>query len=227
MALNPATTIKLTAASADKAPFYWPSDPKTDEEKAKIPWFVVSPSVHHVNDFDYQCMQALIAEGIGEADCPTPSEWASFTIAGSVIATLTGKYITPPDSVELAVTRTDLEKVVWGELWQAIEAYPAVLDRSFLAAMLRNLFPKEHYSPPSRSSRASSFRDRWRGGFARDYPDDSTTSICNVKARYLREGHKAFAELPEPVQDSIRQVACHVPTMLEIAIARIRRTYRW
>lgn len=172
---------------------------------------------------DYQCIQALVAKGIGQRECPTRDCWAAFCVAGGVIATLTGKYITPPDP-EPIDWQAEMNHFVWEALWPAAEANGNKLDMEFLAVMLRVLLPRQHYSPPDRPYFKSTFEGWWR---ALEYPDVLMYSIGNVRARRLREGRKAFMQLPAGMQEAVKEVAKHIPAMLPIANQRIKKTYHW
>jgi hypothetical protein len=185
-------------------------------------WFDKEP---HDWDFDFNCEQALIAVGIGKRECPTIAGWAAFVIAGALVATLTEKYIVPPDPEPLGWSGK-IEHFIWEALWKAAQENSNALDKRFIATMLRSFLPREHRAPPNRPYRESNFVRSW-GPAGLQYPDTIMHSVGNLRLRHLQNGLKAFDSLPEEMQDSIRQVAQHVPTMLEIAIQRIRKTYMW
>src|SRR3990170_1367598 len=68
---------------------------------------------------DHYCLNALIVEGIGRKRCPVFIEWAGFSIAGATIATLTGKYIVPPNPATLEWQK-QIQFHTWEALWQAV-----------------------------------------------------------------------------------------------------------
>lgn len=195
-----------------------------------------APSCHHTEalwfnkekrerNFDRNCERALIAKGINSQACPMHSEWASFVIAGGIIAALTGKYIMPPDPEPLD-WENRMERIIWEFLWEAVEKHPEELDRGFMAAMLSDFLPRQHYSPPDRPFNRTYFSENWKGFGGPGYPDTWMQPICNVRSERLKSGIEAFDELPEQVQQSIQKVVRHIPTMLDIAIARIgKRRY--
>ena len=175
--------------------------------------------------FDLNCEQALIAKGIGKRRCPTIAEWTAFAVAGGIVATLTGRYIIPPEP-EPYDWVANLEHFIWEALWQAFQENQEKPDRTFMAAMLRSFLPREYYAPPDRPYRMSNFVRRW-GSRGLEYPDTIMHSIGNIRLERLQKGREAFSQLPDNVKDSIRQVAQHIPPMLEIAIKRIKKTYLW
>jgi hypothetical protein len=113
---------------------------------------------------------------------------------------------------------------VWEALWLVVEEHREGLDHEFLAAMLREFLPREHYAPPDRPYFQSSFEGMWS---LLEYPDALMHSIGNVRAKRLQEGEKAFRQLSAEMQAAIKKVARHIPTMLQIANRRIRKTYQW
>lgn len=169
--------------------------------------------------------QALITAGIGERQCPTPDEWATFSVAGGVIAALSKKYIVPPEPEPMGWV-ADLERFTWEALWQAFQENQTKLDRRFMATALRSFLPKEHYAPPDHPYLKSYFATHW-GVRGVGYPADTWTSVSYIRPELLREGREALALLPEDTVASIHKVAPYIPTMLEIAIKRIRKTYLW
>jgi hypothetical protein len=204
-------TLVLPGQLLHQAPTCW--------HKEKL-WF--DDELHEWR-IDHDIKDALIAEGIGEHKCPTIGEWAAFSIAGSIVATLTGKYMIPPDPEPFDWT-SNLEHYIWEALWQAVQENEAKLDRTFVAAMLRSFLPREHYAPPERPYRTSNFVSHWRNG---EYPDTLFHSVSNLRLGRIKSGRESMDRLPQTVATSIREVAQHVPPMLEIAIKRIRRTYIW
>lgn len=175
--------------------------------------------------FDLFIEQALIAEGIGERQCPTIDKWAAFSVAGGVIAALNEKYITPPEPEPLGWV-AELENFTWEALWQAFQENQTKLDRRFMATALRSFLPREHYAPPEGPYHKSYFASHWGvGGLG--YPADVWRSVSYIRPELLREGREALALLPEDIVSSIHKVAPYIPTMLEIAIKRIRKTYLW
>ncbi|OGY22055.1 MAG: hypothetical protein A2113_02465 [Candidatus Woykebacteria bacterium GWA1_44_8] len=212
--LTAANTTVLPTKRSYQAPSCW------NEEKL---WFERRSYDPNLERLDRDCIRALIAKGTGTRECPTVAEWAAFCVAGGVIATLTGKYITPPDPEPLDWA-AEARHFIWEALWQAAEENGNKLDREFLAVILREFLTREHYAPPDRPYFRSSFEEMWR---SHEYPDAMMHSIGNVRVKHLREGRKAFKQLPSGMQEAIERVAKHVPTMLPIANRRIRKTYHY
>lgn len=206
-------TLVLPQKLLYKAPTCW------DKEKL---WF---DKEEHDWRFDLNCEQALIAEGIGEHKCPTIGEWVAFTVVGGIVAALTGKYMIPPDPEPFDWT-ANLEHFTWEALWKTFQEDQEKLDRTFMAAMLRSFLPREYHAPPERPYRMSNFVYRW-GSFWLEYPDTIMHSVGNVRLERLHRGRESLTFLPENVVASIRQVRQYIPTMLEIAIKRIQKTYMW
>lgn len=183
-------------------------------------WF---DKVPHKFPTDRNIRKATIARGIGERRCPTVDKWVAFSIAGAIIATLTGKYIAPPNP-EPVDWQSDLEHHIWEALWQAVQENKRQLDETFVAAMLRSFLPRYYYAPPERPYLMSDFVFDWQGG---GYADTLFRSVSNLHLCLISDGRKLMKSLDQEVATSIRKVTLRVPTMLEIAIERIRRTYMW
>jgi len=203
-------TLVLPKKLAYKAPTCW-------HEKL---WFDDEPYEWRT---DCDIEDALIAEGIGEHKCPTVGEWAAFVAAGAIVATLTGKYMVPPEP-EPWDWVANLEHFTWEALWQAFQENQEKLERAFMAAMLRSFLPREYHAPPDRPYRASNFASRWRGG---EYADTLLHSVSNLRLSRIKQGREAMGRLTETVAASVNEVAQHIPPMLKIAIKQIRRTYMW
>lgn len=173
---------------------------------------------------DREIIDAIIAKGIGSRPCPTPRDWAAFAVAGSIIAALTDKYITPPDPEPPEWVAYEMVHMLWGTLWQSVEENKEELDQEVLAAILREFQPRWNDGGPYFSgSHASFFEQCW----SLEYPDTGSVSICNVRISRLKRGEKAFKELKPKEQAAIRKIARHMPTMLRIANQRVRKTFRW
>lgn len=211
MELTSSNTLVLPVQLLRQAPTCW--------HKEQL-WFDKEP---HEWCSDNDCQKSLIVEGIGENKCPTIGEWAAFSIAGAIVATLTGKYIAPPEPEPFDWT-SNLEHYIWETLWQAVQENETKLDRAFVATMLRGFLPREHYAPPEHPYRASNFLGHWQ---RMEYADTSSHSVGNLRLERIKQGREAMDRLPQMIAASIRKVAPHVPPMLEIAIKRIRRTYMW
>lgn len=168
-------------------------------------------------------VDALVAEGIRERDCPSVAEWAAYVIAGGVIGALTNKFILPPK--EPPPSDWPIQGLIWEALWQVSEEYrdKDALDKTFLAVMLQWFFPEQYHAPPERPYRMSFFERIW----PQHYPDTMMQSVGNIRLKPLKEGREAMARLPESAADSIQKVAAYVPPLLEVAIRNIRRTYMW
>jgi hypothetical protein len=186
---------------------------KLSRRSPEDPWFDKEASDWRLV---YDCRKALIAEGIGERECPSYHDEAAFAVAGAVIAALTGRYIYPPRA-PLFDWHKDQNHCVWEALWQAFLENETKLDRTFMAAMLRDFLPRYHYAPPDHPYYESYFVARW--------PKTINTVFCppieNLHLRFLKEGHEAMQRLPEATAASVRTVAGHIPKMLEVVIAQI------
>ena len=79
---------------------------------------------------DREIIDAIIAKGIGSRPCPTPRDWAAFAVAGSVIAALTDKYITPPDPEPPEWVAYEMVHMLWGTLWQSVRKQRRARSRS-------------------------------------------------------------------------------------------------
>ena len=66
-------------------------------------------------------LKTLITQCIGTRHCPTRDKWAAVVIAGSAIATLTGKYLVLPGRGHWVIEANHL---VWEALWRATEEDP-------------------------------------------------------------------------------------------------------
>lgn len=183
-------------------------------------WFDEEP---HEWRSDNDCKAALITVGIGEHKCPTIGEWTAFSIAGAIVAALKGKFIVPPEPEPFDWT-SNLEHYIWEVLWQTVQENETKLDRAFISAMLRSFLPREHYAPPEGLYRMSNFVSYWQN---MEYADTLFHSVSNLRLERIKQGREAMGRLLQAVATSIREVAQHVPPMLEIAIKRIRRTYMW
>jgi hypothetical protein len=192
-----------------KAPTCWQKELWFDDEK-------------HDWRTDYDIENALIVHGIGERQCPTVSKWVAFSIAGAIVARLTGKYIVPPE--EPLPFNWDLEQHIWEALWQAVQENQTKLNKVFMAAMLRSFIPRQHHAPPERPYCMSAFAAHWLDG---ERSDTLYCSVSNLRLECIKQGREAMTRLSQEVVTSINEVAEHVPSMLEIAIKRIRRTYQW
>jgi hypothetical protein len=209
--LTSTNTLELPKELLFKAPTCWSEHLWFDKEK------------HEDRNFDINCEQAVIAEGIGERECPTIGEWIAFSITGAIIAALSEKYIVLPDPEPLD-WRSNVEHYIWEALWQAVQENETKLNRTFVAAMLRSFLPREYHAPPDRPYQTSNFVRHW---ISLEYPDTFMSSVGNVRLIRLQEGRKAIALLPEDVADSIRLVGQYVSSMLDMAIKRIKKTCNW
>jgi hypothetical protein len=164
--------------------------------------------------FELDVISALLTAGIGENDCPTITRWLHYCLGSAIVAALTGRHIDLPPEPEL-------EQLVWDALWQAVEENPRKLDRAFLGAMLRQLIPHWHSSPPDRPYRESRFVGigNWAGPLF--------DSIGNLYLKVIKRGREALGRLPEPTVTSIQEVARHVPPVLQTVTERVRKTYQW
>lgn len=183
-------------------------------------WFNKTELPEH---FEVHCITALVAEGVADRDCPTIDEWAAFAIAGGIIAALKGKYITPPNQEPLD-WRTQIEHHIWEALWQAFQENQEKLDQQFRAAMLREFLPRQHHAPPERPYYESRFCHHWKFF---EFADRPFSSIGNIRLQILRTGGADFVRLPDSTRTSIKIVAQHIPQMLDITVARIKKTYHW
>ncbi|MFA6492721.1 MAG: hypothetical protein WCV58_01095 [Patescibacteria group bacterium] len=184
---------------------------------------------HNNWDFDYNCEQSLVCYGISNRQCPTLSEWAAFVMAGSIIASLSGKYIIPvrPEHYDWG---GNLECFVWEVLSESVlENFKTTkLNRSFLLAMLRDLFPSRHYCPPDRSYCESTFAKRWSDCFCGlAYPENMSRSVSCIRSTRFIDARKAFQALSKDVRKSILEVSQYTPTMLDIAVDHVCKTHSW
>lgn len=188
---------------------------KTPTQKEK-PWFFDNEP--HEWHRDHDILDALIA-GIGEHECPTAGEWIAFSIVGAIIATLTGKYIVPPEPEPFGWT-DNLEHYIWEALWQTARYNKTKLNKEFVSAMLRSFLPREHCAPRNRPCHMSNFLSHWRSG---EYTTDTLShSVSKLRLCRIKDGRRSMNRLPEDVADSVKKVAQHVPTMLKIAIKRLQ-----
>lgn len=193
------------------------------------PWFEqVDKLNREVWDFDHECEIALITAGIGGNRCPTVDQWATFAVAGGIIAALSGKVMQPP-ATEPYDWPKDYPHFIWEALWQAYETNQEKLDRTFMGAMLRDFMPRlREGGPLDHNFSQCDFEQNWGVGVVgHHYADTIFQSVGNVRISCLREGHKALGSLPVNVVNSISQVAQHIPRMLEIVIRHMKKTYQW
>lgn len=181
-------------------------------------WAPLPDSMHFAGDFrfPYDCLRALIIEGVGKAVCPLVPKWSAFVIAGAVIASQTGQFITPPDP-KTSGFRADLNLYIWQSLYEAIGNG---VD-SFSMAMLWMFFPGILYCPPERPYRESPFEEYWR-----DLPYEAFVSRGNLSDRLLKDRKTTFARLGREDAERVVFVAQFVPTMIEIALAEME-DYKW
>ena len=184
-------------------------------------WFDAEPPDRQLLDFDRE--EAFMAEGIGKRECPTVGAWVSFSLVGALAAALTGRYIYPPNS-EPFNWAGEVEHHAWEALWRAVQENGGALDRAFIAAMLRRFLPRQHHAPPEHPYYESMFLYGWDSSTCMN---TSLKSVGTLLPECVARGQKALETLPQNEVDSIRSVALHVPRMLEITLARIRRTYWW
>lgn len=215
MVLIAENTLELPRYPAHTAPN------STDNQWfARKPTSPLSEEHWRIWEFERRCVAALVVKGIGQRQCPSRRPWAYACIAGAMIAALSGKRPVIPEGG----FGGNIEIILWEALWEATEKSKEKLDRDFLVVMMRSLLPRTSYTPPLSSGVESNFADGWHNldtGFA----DTSSRLLCNLRRERIQEGKKAFLLLPEPVQASVLEVAQHVPYMLRITVARIRRTH--
>lgn len=168
-------------------------------------------------DYDWKVETALIATCIGEKRCPTPSEWASFSIAGTIVAYLSGKYIVPP------VWDEDLEFRVW-EIFFPLVSQNKEFDKKFTASLLRIFIPRRHYAPPERPYYKNNFRYYWT---AMECSDTQFHSVSNLRIEVIRKGVDIMKRISPNIASYIENIAEYSPEMLDLAIERIRSTYHW
>ena len=210
MKITEQNTLVLPEKLLREAPNYW---------NKKQLWFNNEPHEWRV---DCDINNALIAEGIGERKCPIIAEWVAFSIIGAVVAKLTGKYIVPPKP--FPGWTSDIEHHIWETLWKAAQENETGLDRAFMASVMRSFIPQYHHAPPDRPYCRSNFVSYWMLG---EFPDTFSHSVSHVRLDRINSGRETIARLPQTMADCIKEVAQHVPPMLEISIERIKRTYMW
>ncbi|HLC39012.1 MAG TPA: hypothetical protein VJJ80_02745 [Patescibacteria group bacterium] len=175
------------------------------------------------NESDNCCISALLAKGVGQNEAPTIANWISFVLAGAIIATKTRKYIIPPEKKPYD-WESNIEQFVWEQLWMKIQWKRHPLDSDFVVVMLREFVPRHHMGGELYPSFC---RSTFAGLWPHVYQPVGGSSIHSLLPETLELGNRSFDTSSEEIQDSILQVAEHVPTMLEIANARIRKTYSW
>lgn len=186
-------------------------------------WFELKTWDPATDRFDNDCIDALIAKGIGDKlQCPTMGRHAAFCVAGGVVAAMTRKNIALP--VDVSWRAWEKEEYAWEMLWEAAEAHRETANISFLASVLRGFLPRENYCPPDRPYRRSRFVERWENVA---YPLTSFSSVHRLRPECIDLGKKALRRLPAPVVDVINKTATHIPPMLDLVIERIKKTYHW
>lgn len=173
--------------------------------------------------FVIDCEQALITKGIGKNRCPTVPEWASLSVAGSIIATLTEKFIIPPDPEPFGWS-SEMDLIIWQVLWQSFQDNQNKLEEDFMRAMLVIFIPEKVCAPPEKPYFISRFSYYWS---ALQYPDTIMHPIGRVRYDMLVRGEESFSRLSGEIQSSILEVAENTPRMLEIVNNRIRSTHLW
>src|SRR3989344_2913981 len=147
--LTKKNTLPLPLFPSPEAPTCW----------HKELWFAGDENDPGTERFDDDCIDALIAKGIGDRGCPTEGKLAAFCVAGSIIAAITGKYLSPDRKNDLWA---HTEERIWAMLWSVSEKHKETTNISFLAAALRSFLPREHYCPHDRPYYTSRFVRRWK-----------------------------------------------------------------
>ncbi len=173
--------------------------------------------------FDDDCIDALIAKGIGvKRETPTIGHHVTFCVAAGIVAALEKKHLTLP--MNASWREWENEEYTWEMLWTAVEAHRETADVSFLASMLRGFIPRENYCPPDRPYYRSRFVERWENVM---YPLTRLSSVHRLRPECIALGEKALRRLPEPVVAAIDITAQYIPPMLDLIIGRIKKTYLW
>lgn len=178
-------------------------------------------------NFDENCIAAMIARGVDYDTIPLVDEWAEFFMAGSIIAALTDKEVVPPGKSTYFLD-TDMSIFIWGTLWRAVEESGDKLNRGFLGAALRMFYPKRHDpTGPDKPYLESRFESWWKGQRHHYGAMPMGRSRGTLTMGFMKNCHEAFETLPKNVATSAEVVARHMPKMAEITIQRIADSYHW
>lgn len=206
-------TITLSQELTHKASLYF--------SEKEPPWF--EEKIKEEEYLKRHFSRILVAQGIGDSECPSNPEWAAFSVAGGIIAALTGKYIVPPDPEPYA-WHDNMERFVWEVVWKAVEEENNKLDRTFCALTLWLFLPRRHYAPPDHPYYMSNFVQQWQG---RNYASTIMRSVTSLSSVCIEDAKEHFGQLPESLAHSIQEVAEHIPVMLKIVNECVRRRYRY
>lgn len=179
-------------------------------------WFELKRWDPSMDKFDADCIDALIAEGVGVKACPTDGENAALCIIGGIIAALTGKYLVFPKKLPQHFNRVS-EHDTWEILWAVAEDRKKDTNISFLASMLRMFLPRQHDPLIDRPYYESFFLHRWR---FLAYPITFSNDPQRICPQHIERGKKAMRRLPPLTAAAIQEAAWHIPTMLMIATKR-------
>ncbi|KXK08773.1 MAG: hypothetical protein UZ21_OP11001000326 [Microgenomates bacterium OLB22] len=167
-------------------------------------------------------MLSLLALGVGEEQCPTIGEWVALSLAGGVIAGVTGRQIKFP----MGISSENLEERTWELLWQFVgDDTETGLSREFRAAILRGCLPRFDHSPPDRPYLRTEFVTDWVYD-PPAYPFMSSVGKLTKKGQSWAS-EKSLAHLSPEVVADIKRIAPYVRASTDYAIVCIRERYRW
>ncbi|PIX56478.1 MAG: hypothetical protein COZ49_01890 [Candidatus Yonathbacteria bacterium CG_4_10_14_3_um_filter_47_65] len=172
------------------------------------------------SSFDASCRAALIVEGIGENVCPVDGEWVAFSIVGAIVATAARMNIVPPKEPNFH-WRNEMAFHLWDALWHFVPENGNIINSTLLASLMRSFLPREHSSTPSRkTSWMSDFVYFWK---TYSHPESFAGPVSRISRKSLIDGRRLSRRLPEEIIEPIKTIGNHVPYMLGIAVASVKR----
>lgn len=169
-------------------------------------WFETDGSSR---ELDCDCTKALIFIGIGDGNCPTNANLASFCFGKATLACFgQGQDIELPDSVSGLSDRSDLEVKIWQRLHQVSDENPGVLPGEYIGFVLRNFAPRLNGTISNWG--VSNFHQHWLNGghIMNGFP------VSSLRDRTKQVGSRCFANLPKDLKVGINKVASNLPRIL-------------
>jgi hypothetical protein len=178
------------------------------------------PGITYKNQYEIakDCMAALVWKGGSNSRWPIGSDRAAIAVEGAVIAALCSKYIMPYEGFFLVINDKEYFQVVWEIFWKAhqVKANKKKLNSRFLAVIMYLFKPIEESVDIREKAYTTVNFAGWWGFAGLGYPDTMMGRTCRVRRDVLDYGKRKYKLLPQKIQQSVDQVAVHIPQTLEI-----------
>lgn len=199
--------VVLPLAAPDRPPSIDYKDAMFLRKEGNTPW--------EQQRSDARFQRAFVTASVGMNQVPVPGEWAAFTLAGSVIASLTHHFPYPPIKTDFMQLQTDIELYAWEILWNMRKDLCMEFGGDVGATVLRIFFPRARHASSDHPYFMSDFASRWT---LERYADSLPEWIGNLRIAILKDGFQLLDECSPLERAVIDAIRIHTPTMTKLVM---------